>query len=280
MNPATPPARTNGLVLYFGTTFVFSWACWAAVIALGGPAFSSPNIVFYLLGAFGPSIGAIVVRVARAVRGAPAPAHAVPLWSGARLVWVPVMLVLASATVMAGVLLTGLPNGSLDLSAPGKAIAATGGLGAFVFNMLAGGPVGEEPGWRGTAYPRLRAHLGRIPAALLLSVVWAVWHLPLFFVTGTVQNSSGLVSANGVMYLFSIVGVGLLTVVAYEKAGVFAAIAVHLAVNTTLSLMIVSSPATTAVILGIQLIVAPALPARGRSGNFRTANLPGSQIRS
>lgn len=276
---SVPPARTSGLVLYFVTTFVFSWACWAAVIALGGPAFSAPNIVFYLLGAFGPAVGAVVVRVARAVRGGPVPAHAVPLWSGARLVWVPVMLVLAAATVLAGVLIAGLPNGGVDLSAPGRAVAATGGIGAFVFNMLAGGPVGEEPGWRGTAYPRLRARLGRVPAALLLSAVWAVWHLPLFLVPGTVQSSYGLVSANGVMYLFSVVGIGLLTVAAYERAGVFASIAVHLAVNATLSLLAVSSPATTAIVLGLQLIAGLALLALG-SRSDRAPLLASRALRS
>ena len=88
----------------------------------------------------------------------------------------------------------------------------------------------------------------------MLSAVWAVWHLPLFFLPGTVQNAYGLASGSGILYLFSIAGIGLLTVFAYEKAGVFASIAVHLAVNATLSLMIVSSPATTAIILGIQII--------------------------
>jgi len=43
---------------------------------------------------------------------------------------------------------------------------------------------GEEIGWRGYALPLLAARLGLARASLLLGIVWAVWHLPLFFVPG------------------------------------------------------------------------------------------------
>lgn len=44
---------------------------------------------------------------------------------------------------------------------------------------LVGGPLGEEPGWRGYALPRLEARLGRRRAALVLGAGWTAWHLPL-----------------------------------------------------------------------------------------------------
>jgi membrane protease YdiL (CAAX protease family) len=43
---------------------------------------------------------------------------------------------------------------------------------------------GEEIGWRGYALPLLAARLGLGQASLLLGIVWAIWHLPLFFVPG------------------------------------------------------------------------------------------------
>ena len=40
---------------------------------------------------------------------------------------------------------------------------------------------GEEIGWRGFALPQLSAAFGLPVASILLGVIWACWHLPLFF---------------------------------------------------------------------------------------------------
>jgi membrane protease YdiL (CAAX protease family) len=53
---------------------------------------------------------------------------------------------------------------------------------AILFSTLV--QAGEEVGWRGFALPRLTEKMGLPSASLLLGVVWAIWHLPLFFVGG------------------------------------------------------------------------------------------------
>lgn len=67
-------------------------------------------------------------------------------------------------------------------------------LVALFIGKLAGGPapvvridflipiaaIGEEFGWRGYALPRLQKRIGALPAALVIGLVWAAWHLPYY----------------------------------------------------------------------------------------------------
>jgi uncharacterized protein len=48
----------------------------------------------------------------------------------------------------------------------------------FLAVLLIGGPLLEEPGWRGFALPRLQERWGPVIGSLILGVLWAVWHFP------------------------------------------------------------------------------------------------------
>lgn len=58
-------------------------------------------------------------------------------------------------------------------------------LPAIGFMMILG-PV-EEIGWRGFALPILQRRFVPFWAGLILGVIWAVWHLPAFLLSGTPQ---------------------------------------------------------------------------------------------
>jgi membrane protease YdiL (CAAX protease family) len=62
----------------------------------------------------------------------------------------------------------------------------------FMFGIAAGILAGffEEFGWTGFAYPRMRERFGPSAAALLLGVLWGIWHLP-------VVDSLGAASPHG-----------------------------------------------------------------------------------
>lgn len=57
-------------------------------------------------------------------------------------------------------------------------------LSAFLPNVIFGlliPSIGEEPGWRGFALPRMQKKYGPIMASILLGALHGVWHLPALF---------------------------------------------------------------------------------------------------
>ena len=94
--------------------------------------------------------------------------------------------------------------------------------------LVLGGPVGEEFGWRGYALPALTHHIGWRWASLTVGGVWALWHLPLFFIPGMAQ-------ANMPIALFMASSVALSVVFARlsvnTRFSVLPAIVLHWSVN-------------------------------------------------
>jgi uncharacterized protein len=84
------------------------------------------------------------------------------------------------------------------------------------------GPLGEEPGWRGFALPRMQARMSPLVSAVILGVLVAGWHLPLV-VDGDI-GPIGLVSTFSItifyVWLFNHArGSVLLTLIAHSTQG-------------------------------------------------------------
>lgn len=54
--------------------------------------------------------------------------------------------------------------------------------------MVFGGGGQEEIGWRCYILPHLEKRFGTIWGSLILSIVWALWHIPLWFIPGAGQS--------------------------------------------------------------------------------------------
>ena len=50
------------------------------------------------------------------------------------------------------------------------------------------GPVGEELGWRGFALPRILRIRSPLGAAVVLGLIWGLWHGPTFFISSLTQS--------------------------------------------------------------------------------------------
>ncbi|MFW6289013.1 MAG: CPBP family intramembrane glutamic endopeptidase [Spirochaetota bacterium] len=228
-------------VLFTLLTFTISWALWTPVIAVGLHTTETPaGAILFLLGGFGPSVaGAIFI-----VRGGGGRELASRIFSPRRngLLEISVALLAYPAVFAVSVGASRL----FGAEAPGFAGLAgmLGSPGAFIGNVVLVvllGPLSEEVGWRGFALEEAQTRYSPIPASLLLGVVWWAWHLPLFFMEGTLHESQGLLSAFTAGYLFTVLGYSGLFTWLYNrsKRSILVAIAAHFSVNMTIA---VASP--------------------------------------
>lgn len=194
--------RPSRLTVFLLVTFAWTWTLWALASRLE-PTGALPDLLV-VAGRFGPALAAIGVTLAAAGRSGLA-ALLAPLrrWRAPASLWLlvalgPVAVVLAAIGLAA--LLGSSPGGFND---PATAYLV---VPAFLVILLAGGPLGEELGWRGFALDRLQSRTGPVAASLLLGVVWGVWHLPLFLHATQVQASLplplylGQTTATAVLY--------------------------------------------------------------------------------
>jgi membrane protease YdiL (CAAX protease family) len=100
-------------------------------------------------------------------------------------------------------------------------------LAALIFGQLAVG-LGEEPGWRGFALPRLIERLGPNVGTLILGIAWAFWHLPLFVVAGTPQYGTPFVPFLVMLTAWSMV---ITFVVMHARGSAVAAMLFHASAN-------------------------------------------------
>jgi CAAX protease family protein len=139
-------------------------------------------------------------------------------WYLFALFGVPVLVVL-SAVVIPGVL------GSFEGLG---ALAPLSVLGIYVYVLFLGGALGEEPGWRGFALPRLQSMHGPLLGSLILGPLWALWHLPLFW---TPWNE--LSAFNVVVFVLSTTSLAIMYTWVFNntKGSVLMAILIHASFN-------------------------------------------------
>ena len=194
MNTLTSGIKRQPIAAFFTLAYTFSWLPWV----LGTLMPASRPFVLYPFFASGPLLAALVViPMTQGRAGLRAWAARMVKWrAGWRLyalaIGIPLTVALGAAALN---VVFGAPSLSLAqiLGANGNAQGFSSMLGispvlglvlVFAIRLIdpTEGPLGEEPGWRGYALPGLQAKRSPLVAALMVGLLAAGWHLPIFLV--------------------------------------------------------------------------------------------------
>lgn len=112
---------------------------------------------------------------------------------------------------------------------------------AFLYILVLMGPLGEELGWRGFALKRMLLICSPLKAGLITGILWSMWHIPLFFIQGTIQNElaeNGLIIAILCYFLYTTC-ISLLMTILYinTNCSLLACILFHTICNLTLGIV-------------------------------------------
>jgi len=215
MNQSSPQFR-SGALGYFG--FVLSWStCFWSLSAKLHPGQSPESSLIFLLGGAGPLIGAVALTHLFELR-----ATQRDFW---RRIFDPRLLSLTDWSVAlllhpAIVLLAVLVDWVLGASVPTLKLPSGGAFGllSLAFFTFWFGPLPEEIGWRGFAQDRLQARWSPLQASVVIGLVWALWHVPLFFVPGTFQHQLGWRSSRFWIFSASLIPLSIVMTWVYNRA--------------------------------------------------------------
>lgn len=175
--------RRYPLASFFALAYALSWILWTPFVLLGDEA-AVVSSASWILGGFGPLLAGLMVSGAVSGRA--------EAWDFLRRIfiwrhrpkWYAVALLLPIALYAVAMLVHLVVSGSPQDYEPPPIYAYP--LALLYVAVLGGGQ--EEPGWRGFALPELLSRHTPFVSSMVLGVVWALWHLPLFFAPTATQS--------------------------------------------------------------------------------------------
>ena len=170
-------------VQYFVIAFAFTWFFWW-LAALGAREVIPALPGLTVIGTFGPLVAAVILTAQesgrtglRSLLSRILQWRVAPIWYAVALLG---PLVITLTAMVLEVALLGVQPPSLGVLI-GELPSTVLTLLVNAVYMLIFVTLGEEVGWRGYALPALQARYSALLASLILGVLWALWHLPVFF---------------------------------------------------------------------------------------------------
>jgi membrane protease YdiL (CAAX protease family) len=214
--------RNSRIAMFFLIAYAISWTAWFTLFVQRFSPFAGRGRCLYVAAVIAPHVAALVIT---AVEGGLAGLRAfyrrvlrkVPLGWAIVAICVSPIIYLIRDVIYVGL---SLAHGAFFRHPPRTVSMLI--IGQLVVVL------GEEPGWRGFALPRLIARFGPIGGTLLLGIAWAVWHLPLFMIAGTSQYRTGFLPFALMLLAWSMV---ITLLVLRAQGSVIPAMLFHASVN-------------------------------------------------
>ncbi|UCC64245.1 MAG: CPBP family intramembrane metalloprotease [Anaerolineae bacterium] len=178
-------SKNHSVWTFYLLAFGWSWLFWVPLALAEQGIVSLPeNLPGFLAGgnlaAWGPLLASLLLTYLKAG------------WAGIRdllrqgirvrfgAFWYAVVLLLFPVVIGGAQLLAQLAGADMPRS-PAFAEPVSIPI-SFVAIFFMGGPLQEEFGWRGYATERLQKKWNALVASIVVGILWAAWHLPLFFI--------------------------------------------------------------------------------------------------
>jgi membrane protease YdiL (CAAX protease family) len=217
--------RRHPLFFYFLIAYAFSWITLIPYILSAWGLIQGDYTLVFALHTFGPTIAAVIMTsVTEGKEGLHSLRQRIKQRS-ASWRWYLFILLGIPALELLGILIQ--PGALASFQGLSSIILVTYPLNFFAV-FFAGGPLGEEIGWRGYALPRMQPRYGPLWGTLLLGALWAFWHLVDFLT----PVHGGFFTTFPLFFLF-IMSLAIIFTWVFNHTGgsIFTAILAHTSVN-------------------------------------------------
>jgi membrane protease YdiL (CAAX protease family) len=182
-------------LFFFLMAFGFAWII-LLVILLSQYGFIPLQVRLFPFGALGPYLGPTLAAfiMTATLEGKQGVLRLLGRYVQWRVgfSWYPLVLLGVPALLFLGALIVSIFSGMLQaVQFPLLPAALQQYALIFVPALVLFGPLGEEPGWRGFALPRLQQRYGALLGSLWLGLLWGVWHAPLYLIPGYTSQPVG-----------------------------------------------------------------------------------------